>query len=98
MGDLAKIFWSGRSQAVRLPKQYRFEGGEVRIRREGARIVLEPLDESLGADAIGQAAADEIDRLRALIERGYASGEDGEWDPDEIKREGRRLLALDDED
>ncbi len=31
---IAKIFWTGRSQAVRLPKEFRFEGAEVRIRRE----------------------------------------------------------------
>lgn len=30
----AKLFWTGRSQAVRLPKEFRFEGAEVRIRRE----------------------------------------------------------------
>ena len=41
--DIAKIFWSGRSQAVRLPKEYRFEGDEVRIRRRGAAIILEPI-------------------------------------------------------
>lgn len=28
----AKLFWSGRSQAVRLPKDFRFSGDEVRIR------------------------------------------------------------------
>jgi antitoxin VapB len=39
----AKIFWSGRSQAVRLPKDFRFEGSEVLIRREGESIVLEPV-------------------------------------------------------
>lgn len=44
MNDMAKIFWSGRSQAVRLPKAYRFEGSEVRIRREGRKVVLEPVD------------------------------------------------------
>jgi antitoxin VapB len=38
----ARVFWSGRSQAVRLPKQYRFEGSVVSIHREGRRIVLEP--------------------------------------------------------
>lgn len=46
MNDLnpktAKLFWSGRSQAVRLPKEFRFEGREVRIRREGDRVILEP--------------------------------------------------------
>ena len=39
----AKVFWSGRSQAVRLPKEFRVEGDEVRIRREGKTIVLEPI-------------------------------------------------------
>ena len=43
----AKIFRTGRSQAVRLPKEVRFEEdqGEVRVRREGSRVILEPLDE-----------------------------------------------------
>ena len=45
MNDMAKIFWTGRSQAVRLPKAYRFEGQRVRIHREGARVVLEPVEE-----------------------------------------------------
>ena len=39
----AKLFMNGRSQAVRLPKQFRFEGEQVRIFREGRRVVLEPL-------------------------------------------------------
>lgn len=37
----AKIFWSGRSQAVRLPKEFRFDATEVNIRREGNTVVLE---------------------------------------------------------
>jgi antitoxin VapB len=41
--DRAKVFWSGRSQAVRLPKDYRFEVDEVRIRRRGAAVILEPV-------------------------------------------------------
>jgi antitoxin VapB len=40
----AKVFWSGRSQAVRLPKDFRFDVEEVRIRRQGAAVVLEPLE------------------------------------------------------
>jgi antitoxin VapB len=43
--ERAKIFWSGRSQAVRLPKDFRFEGDEVRIRRHGNAVILEPLAE-----------------------------------------------------
>ena len=41
--ETAKLFWSGRSQAVRLPKEYRFEGEEVRIRRHGSAVILEPV-------------------------------------------------------
>lgn len=41
--ETAKVFWSGRSQAVRLPKEYRFESNEVRIRRHGAAVILEPV-------------------------------------------------------
>ncbi len=43
MGDIAKLFMNGRSQAVRLPKAYRFEGTEVSVRREGGKVVLEPV-------------------------------------------------------
>ncbi len=39
----AKLFWNGRSQAVRLPKEFRFEGDEVRVTRMGAGILLEPV-------------------------------------------------------
>jgi antitoxin VapB len=41
--ERAKIFWSGRSQAVRLPKDFRFQGEEVRIRRHGSAVILEPV-------------------------------------------------------
>jgi len=43
-GGRARVFWTGRSQAVRLPKAFRVSTVEVSIRREGARLVLEPLD------------------------------------------------------
>ena len=39
----AKLFHNGRSQAVRLPRQFRFEGDEVRIRQVGDGVLLEPL-------------------------------------------------------
>jgi antitoxin VapB len=44
--DTAKIFRTGRSQAVRLPKEYRFEGDEVYIRRVGNTVVLQPKDKT----------------------------------------------------
>lgn len=40
--DTAKIFMNGRSQAVRLPKEYRFEGSEVYIKKVGNMVVLLP--------------------------------------------------------
>lgn len=43
----AKLFWNGRSQAVRLPKEFRFEGDRVRVTRMGAGILLEPVPEVL---------------------------------------------------
>jgi antitoxin VapB len=39
----AKLFWNGRSQAVRLPKEFRFEGDRVRVTRMGAGVLLEPV-------------------------------------------------------
>ncbi len=40
----AKLFMHGRSQAVRLPKQFRLPGKEVRVRRVSNSVVLEPMD------------------------------------------------------
>lgn len=40
---IAKIFMHGRSQAVRLPKAFRMDGKEVRVRRDGRRLILEPI-------------------------------------------------------
>jgi virulence-associated protein VagC len=37
----AKLFTNERSQAVRLPKEFRFAGKEVAIRKEGDAVVLE---------------------------------------------------------
>ena len=37
----AKLFKNGNSQAVRLPKEFRFEGDEVLIHREGKKIIIE---------------------------------------------------------
>jgi antitoxin VapB len=39
----AKLFWNGRSQAVRLPKEFRFEGDRVRVSRMGAGVLIEPV-------------------------------------------------------
>jgi antitoxin VapB len=43
MSKLAKIFVNGRSQAVRLPQEFRFSGTQVRVTRHGRGVLLEPL-------------------------------------------------------
>ncbi len=39
----AKLFRNGQSQAVRLPKEFRFKGDEVFIKKSGSAVVLIPL-------------------------------------------------------
>jgi antitoxin VapB len=47
MADRAKLFKSGGSQAVRLPKEFRFQDAEeVLIYRQGRRVILEPVKRS----------------------------------------------------
>lgn len=41
----AKLFKNGQSQAVRLPKEFRFEGDEVFVRKLGNTVVLVPMDD-----------------------------------------------------
>lgn len=44
MSATAKLFTHGRSQAVRLPKEFRFDGKEVRVTRIGDKVILEPME------------------------------------------------------
>ena len=46
METTARLFQNGRSQAVRLPKAFRFKGTEVKIRKEGDTVILEPLEQT----------------------------------------------------
>ena len=43
----AKLFINGRSQAVRLPKAYRFEGNEVYIKKMAGGVLLMPKNQSI---------------------------------------------------
>ena len=58
----AMLFTHGRSQAVRLPKEFRLPGKEVRVSRVGHRVILEPI--ARGPDDFAAVFA-EIDRLLA---------------------------------
>lgn len=42
--ETAKLFQNGSSQAVRLPKAFRLPGEEVKIFKQGNRVVLEPIE------------------------------------------------------
>ncbi|MCY3818202.1 MAG: antitoxin [Gammaproteobacteria bacterium] len=42
---LARVFMNGRSQAVRIPQEFRFDTDRVGIRREGCNVILSPVYE-----------------------------------------------------
>ncbi len=42
----AKLFQNGNSQAVRLPKEFRISGTEVKIYKRGNQVILEPMEET----------------------------------------------------
>lgn len=63
MPHIAKIFQSGNSQAVRLPKDFRFSVDEVEVSREGDAVILRPRAEE------GRPWAS----LRAAIDRGFSA-------------------------
>lgn len=60
MTQIAKIFRNGASQAVRLPKEFRFDADEVCIKRIGSAVLLFPKDAAWGLmrDALGRADDD----------------------------------------
>ncbi|MBV8566908.1 MAG: AbrB/MazE/SpoVT family DNA-binding domain-containing protein [Methylobacteriaceae bacterium] len=63
----AKLFMHGRSQAVRLPKEYRFEGTEVRVSKVGDKVILEPLKTPFDVTA-WRARLDQLGAADFLIE------------------------------
>ncbi len=46
---VAKVFVHGRSQAVRLPKEFRLQGDQVRVRHHGNAVLLEPMGTDVDA-------------------------------------------------
>jgi len=54
--DTARLFQSGRSQAVRLPKEYRFVGTEVVVKHFGNGVLLLPIDDPWQTLAAGLAS------------------------------------------
>jgi antitoxin VapB len=65
VGKTAKVFQNGKSQAVRLPKEFRFEGSEVGIRWQGNEVVLSPRQDQMQRFLASLAMFDD----NAVIER-----------------------------
>jgi antitoxin VapB len=63
---VAKLFRNGRSQAVRLPKEFRFHGDKVHVRRVTSGVLLEPVldvkEWFARMDKVGSGALMESDR------------------------------------
>ncbi len=78
MPQVAKVFKSGNSQAVRLPKEFRFSVEEVEISREGDAIILRPHSESKHGWS----------SLRSALKRGVSEDfmKDGREQPGEQSR------------
>ena len=63
MPEFTKVFRSGNSQAVRLPKDFRFDVEEVEISREGDAVILRPR----------QGTPTRWASLRAAVDRGFSA-------------------------
>jgi len=63
----AKLFANGQSQAVRLPKEYRFSGGEVGITRVGEVVLLYPKgkEDTLFFSSLGSFTDDFYDSIES---------------------------------
>jgi antitoxin VapB len=56
----AKIFMNGKSQAVRLPKEYRFAGNEVGVARVGEMVILYPKEKAWEIFAASEPVTDDF--------------------------------------
>lgn len=69
----ARLFANGRSQAIRLPKEFRMPGDRVLIHREGKRLIIEPVEE-VERDAMGHPL-----RLWRAIDELHDTMTDEDW-------------------
>lgn len=78
MPQYARVFQSGNSQAVRLPKEFRFDVDQVEVTREGDAVILRPR-----ADRSVRWAS-----LRSALERGLSDDfmADGREQPEDQER------------
>ncbi|SEA96452.1 antitoxin [Rubrimonas cliftonensis] len=76
MADTAKVFMSGRSQAVRLPKAYRVDAAEMTIERVGDTLVLRPVR----PDALERFLQQRDAHLAAHPDDVFPDRDQAEWD------------------
>jgi antitoxin VapB len=72
----AKVFMSGRSQAVRIPKELRFDTGEVYIRRTPEGLLLTPKR----GQRLGDLLAEAFDRLPVADDGSFVRPDQGEFE------------------
>lgn len=72
----AKVFMSGRSQAVRIPKDLRFDTDEVYIRRTPEGLLLTPKR----GQRLGDLLAEAFDRLPVHDDGSFARPDQGEFE------------------
>ncbi len=87
MNDMVRIIRSGDDHLVPLPEGYRFDTIDIRVTREGNRIVLEPANAEIDS-LTGMPVAE----ARLLVAEGL-KGEDEPWSLDEIRQDLHELLA-----
>jgi len=83
MPSTAKLFMIGGSQAVRLPKEFHFDGSQVKIRREGNAVILEPisddwewldaLPDTVDDDFVANATESRFSKLRGRAGEGLST-------------------------
>ncbi len=73
MPTTAKLFKTGRSQAVRLPKKFRFEGTEVLIEKVGDSVVLTPKKKRWANLLVA------LEMFEGEIERNQPPAQEREW-------------------
>lgn len=73
----AKLFWNGHSQAIRLPRLFRFEGTEVRIEKQGNRLIIEPIEYDWGF--LDELQSVDQDFIQATQEIRQTSPQERDW-------------------
>lgn len=79
MTQTAKIFLNGRSQAVRLPMEFRFDCKEVYIEKQGDAVILRPKPDDLGTRWRAFFESSKPFPEDFLSERGDTPPQDREW-------------------